>query len=152
MVKKSSLPSSVLTILKVVPCQMCIYWFSNMDFQFCQTKFGALPILQDYPWSLVQIFWLKIGQHFEPGVWARFGSWSLDELLKPTCDMTWKNLFWWKHATLGSAVPLAMFRRNLYKTDQTEKNIIYTFSDDDQMWQKITGCTSSSSRIYQMNP
>ena len=39
----------MLTILKVVPCQMCIYWFSNIDFQFCQPKFGALPVLQEYP-------------------------------------------------------------------------------------------------------
>ena len=49
MLKKFNLPITVLTILKVVPCQMCIYWFSNMDFQFCQPKFGALPVLQDYP-------------------------------------------------------------------------------------------------------
>ena len=49
MVKKSSFPSTVLSILKAIPCQMCIYWFSNMDFQFCQPKFGALPVLQKYP-------------------------------------------------------------------------------------------------------
>ena len=49
MVKKLSFPSTVLTILKAIPCQMCIYWFSNMDFQFCQPKFGALPVLQKYP-------------------------------------------------------------------------------------------------------
>ena len=47
--KKLSLPSTVLTILKVLPCQICIYWFSNMDFQFRQPKFGALPVLQEYP-------------------------------------------------------------------------------------------------------
>ena len=49
MVKKLSFPSTVLTILKAIPCQMCIYWFNNMDFQFCQPKFGALPVLHYYP-------------------------------------------------------------------------------------------------------
>ena len=49
MVKELSLPSTVLTILKVVPSQMCIYWFSNMGFPLCQPKFGALPALQEYP-------------------------------------------------------------------------------------------------------
>ena len=49
MVEKLSLPSTVLTILKVVPSQMCIYWFSNMGFPLCQPKFGALPALQEYP-------------------------------------------------------------------------------------------------------
>ena len=51
MVKKLSFPSTVLTILKAIPCQMCIYWLSNIDFQFCQPKFGAIPILQEGPWS-----------------------------------------------------------------------------------------------------
>ena len=51
MVKKLSFPSTVLTILKAIPCQMCIYWFNNMDFQFCQPKFGALPVLHYYPCS-----------------------------------------------------------------------------------------------------
>ena len=49
-VKKLSFPSTVLTILKAIPCQMCIYWFNNMDFQFCQPKFGALPVLHYYPY------------------------------------------------------------------------------------------------------
>ena len=50
MVKKLSFPSTVLTILKAIPCQMCIYWLSNRDFQFCQPKFGAIPNLQEGPW------------------------------------------------------------------------------------------------------
>ena len=32
---------------------MCIYWLSNIDFQFCQPKFGAIPILQEGPFRLV---------------------------------------------------------------------------------------------------
>ena len=53
---KLSFPSTVLTLLKAIPCQMCIYWFSNMDFQFCQPKFGALPVLQEYPISCLEPF------------------------------------------------------------------------------------------------
>ena len=67
MVKKLSLSSTVLTILKVVPCQMCIYWLRNMDFQFCQPKFGVIPILQECPrW---RAFLLSLGVGFTWADW-----------------------------------------------------------------------------------
>ena len=78
MVKKLSLPSTVLTILKVVPCQMCIYWFSNMDFQFCQPKFGALPVLQEYPFKTKRILL----------------NWLNAEFAKVSCSAT-RHLSWW---------------------------------------------------------
>ena len=54
-----------------------------------------------------KILWLKIGQHFEPEVWLRFGSWSLVEIPKLNFDQlaTWlKNSYF-----VESMQPLGLY-------------------------------------------
>ena len=72
-----------------------------------------------WSWSLVKMSRLKFGPNFVAKDWSTFWARIVGEIWKlnrdseaqfwPTCDMTWKQLFWWKHETLGSVVPLANF-------------------------------------------
>ena len=70
-------------------------------------SWSLVEILSVKDWStflargLVESWKLKFGRDFEAEFW-------------PTCDTTKKQLFWWKHATLGSVVPLTIFY--IYKT------------------------------------
>ena len=42
---------------------MCIYWLSDMDFQFCQPKFGALPVFHYFPISIIHDT-LRLPSHY----------------------------------------------------------------------------------------
>ena len=58
---------------------------------------------------LVNILSHKFGQDLEAEVWSRFFKQNVYQLV------TWlkKQFFWWKQATLGSIVPLAMLKHHL---------------------------------------
>ena len=66
-----------------------------------------LNFAQIFRLSLVKILILSFGHDFEADVSARFWSWSLFMIL--TRNTTYKQSLWWKHSTLSSVSPLAMF-------------------------------------------
>ena len=44
--------------------------------------------------------WRWNDKNFEAEVWSRFWSWVLVIIGITFCDITWKQLLWWKHPTL----------------------------------------------------
>ena len=44
--------------------------------------------------------WRWNNRNFEAEVWSRFWSWVLVIIGITFCDITWKQLLWWKHPTL----------------------------------------------------
>ena len=59
-------------------------------------------------WGLGNILKHKFGEayeaevkEFDAEVWSRVWSWFWINICVRTCDMNWKQLFWWKYLTLG---------------------------------------------------
>ena len=88
----------------------------DFETNFCSRLWGL---------SLVEILKLNFGQHFEAVVWSILWGWSLFNILKLDFDrlLIWirKPLLRWKHSTLVSVLPLAMFQPEFIKLDKNAR-------------------------------
>ena len=75
---------------------------------------------------------------FEVAAWSRLWRWNLIKICLRTCDMTYRSYFGNQNSTLGSVVPLAMFKYDMRNQNDIKRTHCMSFASRNlyDSWQK----------------